>query len=84
MEDDHIDMEDDLKMTKSIWKMTVSIWEMTVSIWEMTVSIWDILSLWQRTGEEQHGGEQRRRPRPGDSTCGGEPGKTMRETRQRV
>jgi len=39
MEDDSIDMEDDLKMTVSIWKMTVS-------IWEMTVSIWDILSLW--------------------------------------
>ena len=39
MEDDGIDMEDDLKMT-------VSIWEMTVSIWEMTVSMWDILSLW--------------------------------------
>ena len=32
MEDDSIDMEDDLKMT--------------VSIWKMTVSIWDILSLW--------------------------------------
>ena len=43
MEDDSIDMEDDLKMT-------VSIWEITVSIWKMTVSIWDILSLcWAAT-----------------------------------
>jgi hypothetical protein len=39
MEDDSIDMDDDLKMT-------VSIWRMTVSIWEMTVSMCDILSLW--------------------------------------
>jgi len=38
MEDDHIDTEDDLEMT-------VSIWEMTVSIWEMTVLKWDILIL---------------------------------------
>ena len=68
MEADSIDMEDELKIT-------VSIWEMTISIWEMTVSIWDILSLWPRTGEEQHGGEQHRRQRPGDSTCGKEPGK---------
>ena len=29
-EDDNIDMEDELKMTVSIWKMTVSIWNMTL------------------------------------------------------
>ena len=32
VEDDIIDMDDDLKMT--------------VSLWKLTVSIWDILSLW--------------------------------------
>ena len=46
MEDDSIDLEDDLKMTASIWEMTVSIWKITVSIWKTTVSTWDILSLW--------------------------------------
>jgi hypothetical protein len=29
MEDDSMDVDDDLKMTVSIWKMTVSIWKMT-------------------------------------------------------
>jgi hypothetical protein len=35
---DSINMDDDPKMTVSIWKMTISIWEMTVSIWKMTAS----------------------------------------------
>ena len=39
-------MEDDLKMTISIWKMTVS-------ILKMTVSIWDILSLCLRVAGEE-------------------------------
>jgi len=43
MQDDSIVIEDDCKMTVSIWKMTVS-------IWKMTVSIWDILSLCNKAG----------------------------------
>jgi len=35
MEDNSINMEDDLKMTVSIWKMTISIWEIAVSLWDM-------------------------------------------------
>jgi hypothetical protein len=35
MEADSIDMEDDLKMTVSIWKMTISIWAI-LSLWSGT------------------------------------------------
>ena len=54
MEDDHIDIADDLKMTVSIWKMTVSMWKMTVSIWDILsrctyVTLAEVKRGWSKT-----------------------------------